>query len=331
MKRHSKETSSEVICSLVSGVVKACIIQPFDFMRIRIQTSSLKKFSVMDLMRGYSKEEGLRVFLKGSTTTFSSVMVSCVLHLSCYQQILYLLKYKFFNEENIFETRNLDIFKIRMNKEDECCEERKCKLYDIYRNHLVTKLSFLTGMAGFLSGFILSIVTTPIDNIRIRLQSTENVKTGKSYVYKTPIECVKDIAKNKGISSFYTAFPLCVLRESLASFIYFFSFEYLKNRHKIRKNISHVPLPPLFLYGGLAGMLNWIITLPIDCVKTKIISDTFNTAKHYEGILDCISKTYRSLGIKGFFSGLSVVLIRACLVNGAVLSTFEKCRARLLK
>jgi solute carrier family 25 carnitine/acylcarnitine transporter 20/29 len=283
------------------------------------------------MIRGYKKDEGLKVFLKGSTPTITGVMVSSMFHLTCYQNLLYLLKYRFFKEENILETKSLDIFKIRMNKEDECCEIRECEQYTTYRKYLVMKLSALTGMAGLLSGIVLSIVTTPIDNVRIRLQSNENIRKDHSYIYESPRECMKDIIKNKGMGALYTAFPVCMLRESLASFIYFFSFEYLKNSDKVKNNLKSVPLYRMFIYGGMAGMLNWIFTLPIDCIKTKIISDTINKSKHYEGIIDCVRKTYVNNGIKGFFSGLSVVLIRACIVNGVVLSTFEKCRARLLK
>ena len=78
-------------------------------------------------------------------------------------------------------------------------------------------------------------------------------------------------------------------------------------------------------------MLNWILTLPIDFVKTKMISDTLNDYRHFDGTLDCIVKTYNNFGIKGFYTGLSVVLIRAFMVNGVVLATFEKCRNSLIK
>jgi len=137
--------------------------------------------------------------------------------------------------------------------------------------------------------------------------------------------------RKNGIQGLYVAFPICALMESSASFIYFSSFEFMKNSYKVKYNFHELPTYLMFIYGGISGMLNWMITLPIDCVKTKLISDTLNENNKFNGIKDCVRKTYYNLGIRGFFSGMSIVMIRACIVNGAVLSTFEKCRNRFIK
>ena len=335
MKKTKKESSSEILCSLIAGMVKSIIIQPFDFLRIRIQTSNQKNIKILNLIYDFKTNEGLKVFLKGATTTITGVMVASVFHLTCYQSFLYRLKFRFFNEENIFHTKNLDILKIRLNKTDECyaaCQTMKCDKYKTYRQHLILKLSLLSGIAGFFSGIILSVLTTPIDNVRIRIQSLQNVRHDQknSYYFKSPSDCLKVLLRKKGLQGLYVAFPICALRESSASFIYFSSFECMKNSYKVKYNFHELPTYLMFIYGGISGMLNWMITLPIDCVKTKLISDTLNENNKFIGIIDCVRKTYSNFGIRGFFSGMSIVMVRACIVNGAVLSTFEKCRNRLI-
>ena len=90
MNTKQKQSRSELVCSLVAGMVKSLIIQPFDFLRIRMQTSYIKTINILNLVRGYRQVEGLKVFLKGSSTTISGVMVASVFHLTCYQNLLYL-------------------------------------------------------------------------------------------------------------------------------------------------------------------------------------------------------------------------------------------------
>ena len=118
------------------------------------------------------------------------------------------------------------------------------------------------------------------------MQSTENVRlNGKlSYIFKSIRHSMKSIVQRQGIGALYVAFPLCMLRESVASFIYFFTFEFLKNSFKVRNQKNELAFYKIFICGGVAGMSNWLITLPIDNVKTKMISDTLNESRNYKTI-----------------------------------------------
>ena len=333
MNTNQKQSRSELVCSLVTGMVKSLIIQPFDFLRIRMQTSYIKTINILNLVRGYRQVEGLKVFLKGSSTTISGVMVASVFHLTCYQNLLYLFNSIFLKEENIFTYKNMEIFKKPMDKIYFYSDTTESQNFDKYRIHMINKISLVSGIAGLFSGILLSFITTPIDNVRIRLQSTQNLKlnTKNSYIFISMRDCLKYLIKSQSYKAIYVAFPICLLRESSSSFIYFFSFEFMKNSYRVKMNNFEIPIYRIFLFGGIAGMLNWILTLPIDFVKTKMISDTLNDYRHFDGTLDCIVKTYNNFGIKGFYTGLSVVLIRAFMVNGVVLATFEKCRNSLIK
>jgi hypothetical protein len=75
------------------------------------------------------------------------------------------------------------------------------------------------------------------------------------------------------------------------------------------------------------------VTYPIDTIKTKVISDSINKPKdkEYRGIIDCFKKNMVKHGIKGFYNGFSIVLIRGMLVNGVTLSSFDLCRTYYFK
>ena len=55
--------------------------------------------------------------------------------------------------------------------------------------------------------------------------------------------------------------------------------------------------------GTFGGMLQAITGHPLDTIKVRIQSQNKNAL--FNGPLDCIQKTYKHEGIKGFFKGLS--------------------------
>lgn len=331
MNNFSQETKSEILCSTVSSFVKSCMIQPFDFLRIRLQTCSSKRVNLYRLITAFKKDEGISVFLKGYTPTFIGSILASIFHLTLYQKFKFLLKFNLFKEESIYETQSLDFYKIRMRLLEDLNEEKMDSLN--FKMSLILKLSSLAGIAGFFSGTLLSIVTTPIDNIRIRLQSMQNLqintKKGHEYVYTSPRECIWSVFRHKGIKGFFVAFPICIFRESYGSLVYFSMYEYLKNCYQLLYNKEELPFHITFMIGGFSGMTNWIITLPIDCIKTKLISDSMRMDRKYSGFRDCVVYTYNEFGLKGFYSGLSVMLVRAFVANGSMFSTFEACRYAL--
>ena len=151
MNTNQKQSRSELVCSLVTGMVKSLIIQPFDFLRIRMQTSYIKTINILNLVRGYRQVEGLKVFLKGSSTTISGVMVASVFHLTCYQNLLYLFNSIFLKEENIFTYKNIEIFKKPMDKIYFYSDTTESQNFDKYRIHLINKISLVSGIAGLAS------------------------------------------------------------------------------------------------------------------------------------------------------------------------------------
>ena len=61
----------------------------------------------------------------------------------------------------------------------------------------------------------------------------------------------------------------------------------------------------LLTAGGAAGCLSWLITYPIDVVKTRYQLDS-----SYNGMLDCAKRTLQSEGYMGFWRGLTPTLLR---------------------
>lgn len=64
--------------------------------------------------------------------------------------------------------------------------------------------------------------------------------------------------------------------------------------------------------GGMAGIMNWIVALPVDVAKSR-----FQTAPEgkYSSLLEVYKELIKADGIRAFYKGFTPVIIRYKLVN----------------
>jgi solute carrier family 25 carnitine/acylcarnitine transporter 20/29 len=75
-----------------------------------------------------------------------------------------------------------------------------------------------------------------------------------------------------------------------------------------------VPSAGLLMAGGLAGVVGWLSTYPIDVVKTRLQSETSGPIK---GLLRSVREIYRREGGRVLFAGLGATAVRAFPTNAA--------------
>lgn len=67
--------------------------------------------------------------------------------------------------------------------------------------------------------------------------------------------------------------------------------------------------------GGLAGTFSWLISFPVDVVKSRLQVDGIDGTSKYSGAIDCMKKSYQAEGLKFFTRGLNSTLMRAFPMN----------------
>jgi solute carrier family 25 carnitine/acylcarnitine transporter 20/29 len=67
--------------------------------------------------------------------------------------------------------------------------------------------------------------------------------------------------------------------------------------------------------GGLAGTFSWLISFPIDVVKSRLQADGIDGERKYTSTYDCIRKSYAAEGWKFFTRGVGSTLMRAFPMN----------------
>ena len=69
--------------------------------------------------------------------------------------------------------------------------------------------------------------------------------------------------------------------------------------------------------GGLTGMFAAMtaetITFPIDFVKTRLMLNGQDGTPQYNGIVDCVRRTYAGEGVRGFYKGAKAAVFRQTL------------------
>jgi solute carrier family 25 (mitochondrial carnitine/acylcarnitine transporter), member 20/29 len=184
-------------------------------------------------------------------------------------------------------------------------------------------------LAGAYAGIGNSVLSGPIEHIRIKLQTQSS---GSKRLYDGPADCIRRIYQIDGIKGLYRAQIPTILREAHAYGLWFLTYEYLVQRSIAASGgkRDHLAAWKLCTFGAIAGLVFWVGSYPLDVIKSRMQSDVgFNnkipdsmtdfrgkfgevgTARRYSGMIDCTKKILAESGVGGFWKGLTPTLVRA--------------------
>ncbi|BGP07558.1 hypothetical protein JCM10049v2_003396 [Rhodotorula toruloides] len=207
-------------------------------------------------------------------------------------------------------------------------------------------------IAGAASGVFTSVITTPIDRLKI-LQQSVLPSSSSSAAASTRPPSLLSLLRTLSLPSLYRGWSATLLRD-LGYGPYFLTYEYvvrggsfgLERRH-LKRDLREEVESEVFgeraqegaaspgrvlLAGGLAGIVGWGCTFPLDVVKTKIQSvppaslspsSSSAMAAQYSTILGTIRTSYREAGWRVFVAGLGPTLVRSVPVNMVTFAVFE--------
>ncbi|XP_014216234.1 mitochondrial basic amino acids transporter-like [Copidosoma floridanum] len=168
-------------------------------------------------------------------------------------------------------------------------------------------------VAGVMAGVAQSPVASPMELAKTRLQLQKRDIGGTTRaVAHGPVQCLLAIHRAKGLRGVFSGLGVTVLREAPSFGVYFASYELLvRSPNEPQRATSTWRV---LLAGGLAGSASWIVSYPVDVVKSRLQADT--SAK-YNGAIDCFRKSVTSEGYGCLFRGLSSTILRAFPTNAA--------------
>lgn len=152
--------------------------------------------------------------------------------------------------------------------------------YPLILNSFIVGIQFDTfySYGSICSGITSGLILTPFDYY----------KTNKQ-IYNKKIFIPKSINQFKYVD-LPKGFNITICREIIALSIYFKSYDYLKNNNY-----------NILFSGGVAGSLSWLLSYPIDTIKTR-----YQLGQSYK----------EAFNNKNLWRGLPITLLRAFIING---------------
>jgi len=277
------------LAGYASGCSLVLVGHPFDTIKVRMQSEGTKgRFNgVFDCVKTTIKNEGIRGMYKGmGTPLFLTGIINSIL---------------FGTQYNICA----EMVKRRGGRPDESAT--------------ITE----TMKAAMISGALISVLVTPMEGIKARLQVQYTNGTG----YNGPFDCAKQVYTKLGIrKGIYRGwFPVVVSR--MSNWSYFGSYAFITSylAQVVQKPGEKGPLPAwaAVVAGGTAGICYWLSCYPMDVVKNKIMASPDSKTPTYANTRDAFKQIWRADGLRGFFVGFTPCVWRAFPANAAAFLGFE--------
>jgi len=181
-------------------------------------------------------------------------------------------------------------------------------------------------LLGGCSAAISKTAVAPIERVKLLLQTQDaNVKITAANKYKGIMDVFIRVPKEEGVSAFW--------RGNLANVIRYFPTQALNFAFKDTYKKIFCPYNSKTDFwkffagnlasGGAAGATSLSVVYPLDFARTRLAADVGKTAgdRQFNGLVDCLTKIYKSDGLKGLYQGfgvsvLGIIAYRACYFGG---------------
>jgi hypothetical protein len=178
-----------------------------------------------------------------------------------------------------------------------------------------------TFLAAGLAGGIQGLAATPIELVKIQLQS----QNGR--LYRGPADCARHLYSVGGLRALFHGTGITVTREIPALGTYMTTYSAIRH-HSTSPGHHHPSLAYDLLAGGTAGVASWLVTMPLDVIKSRLQSDCLTTPR-YSGVINCLMLSWKADGLTVFWRGIGVTCLRAFPTNAVTLVIYSKSLALL--
>ena len=231
---------NDFISGSVAGVVQVLLGQPFDMVKVRLQTQSDKYKSPSDCFKTTLKNEGPSAFYKGTLSPLLGISLCVAVQFGSNELA-----------KNFFKKNSKG-------------------------GNLAVKDYMFCGMfAGFCNSFVMS----PVELIRIKLQVQGNSSSGNKYTgtFDCVNKIFKQYGI-RGIYQGFSATLFREIPAYAVYFgVYESLMARSEKKYGQRKNI---PLANVMSFGAMSGFFLWLCTFPNDVVKSCMQADSLDKRKY---------------------------------------------------
>ncbi|KAK1940851.1 putative S-adenosylmethionine carrier 2 [Phytophthora citrophthora] len=283
------------LCSgAVAGVVADSMLHPLEVINLRMkiqQQPSAKYSGILRSVRTILKEEGVRGYFGGLSTTLLASPVCAAMYFGTYETL-------------------------KATAAPLVPEEQHGVVY------------FLAGAA---SEAIISAVSVPSEVIKSRLQLGRNPRNASGGVvkytqnYKGTAHAARSILRSEGVRGLYAGYSACLSVDTFFSAFSFLFYETLKeNYHQylLSTNVDRqLNSAESLAVGAVAGGMAAFLTNPLDVITVRLMTQGKN--KKYLGLRDCFVQSVKNEGPGVLWRGASCRIVSIMPTTGICFGVYE--------
>ncbi|CAG8494293.1 15347_t:CDS:2 [Acaulospora morrowiae] len=249
-----------------AGMAQVFVGQPLDTIKVRLQIENTKFKGPMDCLMQTVRKEGFLALYKGMASPLVGIGAVNALLFAAYSRI------------KSIQATSLD---------------EQLPLHKI-------------AIAGAGAGAVNSVLASPVELLKIKMQAQYGSTKGGGALYKGPLDCAQHLIREFGIrNGLFRGFWATVFREIPAYAGFYSGFEFAK-RKLTPEGADPNALPPgkLMIAGSFGGLSYWLCCYPLDVVKSKVQNQQ-NPPKGAFYILSTLKSIYKNEGAKALTRGIT--------------------------
>lgn len=183
---------------------------------------------------------------------------------------------------------------------------------------------------GGTAAFISKSIASPIEVVKLRLQVQHALleKGVIAYRYEGIFDCFRRLYVENGIPAFFKGNATNALRFFLTQALNFSFRDLFRKLIEERKGGSN--FMDNLLAGAAAGGSTQMLVYPLDYARTRLANQVKSgKTGEYQGLMDCIKKTYRSDGLEGLYRGFTVSCMCMVIYRGFYFGIYDSLRPHL--
>ncbi|XP_029797973.1 mitochondrial ornithine transporter 1-like [Suricata suricatta] len=208
------------------------------------------------------------------------------------------------------------------------CQQLVRKVVGLDKQENLSELQ--TATAGSFASAFAALTLCPTELVKCRLQTMYEMEmSGKiTKSQNTVWSVVKSILRKDGFLGFYHGLSSTLLQEVPGYFFFFGGYELSRSFFASGRSKEELGPVPLMLSGGVAGICLWLVIYPVDCIKSRI--QVLSMSGKQAGFIGTLVSIVKNEGIAALYSGMKATMIRAFPANGSLFLAYEYSRRMMM-
>jgi len=272
-RKHVVSPAVKMVSGSLGGVIEACLCQPLDVAKTRLQLDSQKRYKgFYHCLSTIVREEGVRSLYKGLTPFITHLTLKYALRLGSFGVL-----------------RNA----ISTSKEESSLTR-----------------TFIAGLgAGALEAVV---VVTPFEVLKTRLQKQKGM-VKENLKYRGPLHCATTIIREEGVPALWKGVTATVIRQASNQGTSFLAVQWVNNNlwGKIEGDGQTLSVLKTLTTGFLAGAVGPLLNQPFDVAKSRMMAqEQIGIHRKYTSTGQCLKMVGSQEGVLSLYRGLGLRLAR---------------------